>query len=284
MKQSNIGTKRLLKALAAVLVAMALLIPALALGEARFPADRGAVTDDANVLSQAMIKEIGEFQTLALARTGVRVRVAVVHFLDGLDAQTYARELFVRWGMGLMDLLILGAAGEDSFAAVSGAEFEQTISDNNIQLLLSNSGFGELFKAQQYETAFGKLFAALAQTLGKHYGADMDLGSLFAAYRSGAQATPKPSRPNVSSYVSSLWDSVMDDIDDKVEGYASYHERRERESRGLTPAGWVLLFILIGLVFSRSDRARRGRGCGCGPLGWIFGLLGLNSLFGRRRG
>ena len=120
MKQSNIGTKRLLKALAAVLVAMALLIPALALGEARFPADRGAVTDDANVLSQAMIKEIGEFQTLALARTGVRVRVAVVHFLDGLDAQTYARELFVRWGMGLMDLLILGAAGEDSFAAVSG--------------------------------------------------------------------------------------------------------------------------------------------------------------------
>lgn len=288
MKKRVFGKTNLWKTLLAALLLAVLLAPLGALAQARFPADRGAVTDDADVLSQAMLREIAEFQSLAQARTGVNLQVVMVHFLDGLDAQAYAKELFLRRGLGPSDLLLLGAAGEDSFAVASGSQFKETISDNNMQLLLTTSGFGELFKAQRYEEAFGKFFVAFAQTLGKQYKVDMDLGRLFAAYQPTAQATPapRPTTPSSGSYFSALWDSIRDEFDDSAEEYRDYHERRERENNGLTPAGWVLLVILIGIVFSQSDPMRRARGrggCGCGPLGWIFGLLGITTLFRRRR-
>ncbi len=184
------------KALGAIVVAVLLLAPALALGEARFPIDRGAVTDDANVLSQEMVAQIQEFQSVAESRTGVKVRVAVVHFLDGLDAQAYASKLFTRWNMGEEDFLLLGAAGEDSYGIASGQEMKRSFSDNNAQLMLSSSGFGEQFKDQQYDAAFGKFFVAFGQMLGRQYSVDMGLDKLFTAYQSGASvaqvATPTP--------------------------------------------------------------------------------------------
>ena len=67
-----------------------LLIPALALAGVRMPADRGTVTDDANVLSAQTASDIAEYARLLKDDTGINVRVAIVHFLDGLDAQTYA--------------------------------------------------------------------------------------------------------------------------------------------------------------------------------------------------
>lgn len=288
MKRKAFVNNRILKVLGTALLLAVLLTPMLTQAQARFPADRGAVTDDANVLSSVMIQEIGEFQSLVQARTGVELQVVVVHFLDGLDAQTYAREMFVRRGMESSDMLLLGAAGEDGFAVASGVQFKENISDNNMQLLLTTSGFGELFKAQRYEEAFGKFFVSFAQTLNKQYGVNMDLGGLFAAYQSGAQPapTPRPTAPGVGSYFSSLWDSIRDDFDDNAEEYRDYHQRREKEEGGLTPAGWVLLVILIGIVFSQSDPVRKNRrrgGCGCGPLGWIFGIFGITSLFRKRR-
>ncbi len=271
------------KALWAMMMVLVLLTPAAALGQARFPADRGAVTDDASVLPESLVANIAEFQTVALSRTGVKVQVAVVHFLDGLDAQTYAQELFARWDLGENDFLLLGAVGEDQYASASGTQLKKTWSDNNAQLLLSTSGFGELFKKQQYEQAFSQFFVAFGQTLGRLYSADMNLNGLFSAY-GATQATPAPAGTR-QSFVSSLWNSIQEGFDDSAMGYVDYHEQREREQGGLSPAGWVLLIVLIGIVFSQSDPARRARktmGCGCGPLGWIFGLIGIGKLWRRR--
>ena len=51
----------------------------------------------------------------------------------------------------------------------------------------------------------------------------------------------------------------------------------------LTAGGWIVLIILIMIVFRRNKRGhtRQRSGCGCSPLGWIVGLLGLGFLFNK---
>ena len=63
-------------------------------------------------------------------------------------------------------------------------------------------------------------------------------------------------------------------------------ERMEDEENGLTAGGWIVLIILIMIVLrqNKRDKARRRAyrsGCGCSPLGWIIGLLGLGFLFNK---
>jgi len=279
-------------ALVMILVALA---PSFAWAEARFPTERGAVTDDADVLSESMRKDMGEFATLAQARASVSVRVATVHFLDGLGVQDYANQLFRRWELGENGFLLLAAAGEDSFAAASGAGFKKTVSDSNVQLLLSTSGFGSLLKEQQYDDAFGRFFVAFRQSLGKQFSVDMDSQRLFAAYQEGVEpayrptATPRvDSAPQAAqvprSSLTDVWNNVTSRFDSRA--YESNARQKARESEGMSFGGMVVLGILIWLVFGGSKAAKGGRrilGCGCGPLGWIFSLLGVSRLLGRRR-
>lgn len=273
-----------------VVLITAMFMPASSLGEARYPALRGAVTDDANVLAQSVSSDIAAFQALAFARTGVTVHVAIVHFLDGVDAQTYANTLFARWGLGEKDFLLVGAVGEDGFASASGKELKQKLNDSNAQGLLFTSGFSELFKAQQYDAAFSKYFVAFSDMLGKQFDEDIRLGKLFSDYQAEAQETPKPTENanKWTSFVSEMWGGFNESIGKNVRDYDAYNEQRERESNGLSPSGWVVLALLAILIFGHSDPVRKARGrggcmgCGCSPLGWIFGAFGLGALFGKR--
>lgn len=282
--------KKLFALVAALLLVWACLLPSFALAGTRFPSLHGTVTDDTNTLSGAMVSDIEKLQTLAQSRTGVTIHVAVVHFLDGLDIQTYANQLFARWELSDNDFLLLGAVGEDAYASVSGKNVQRNFSDQNAKALLASSGFSEMFKSQQYDAAFGKYFVAFADMLGKQYGTTITLNNLFSSYQPGAQATQRPNtlQSQWSSFVSGMWGDAKDVSDSTARNYDAYHEQREREGNGLTPTGWVVLVILIMLIFGQSDPARKARkkgrvGCGCGPIGWIFGLLGLGALIGKRR-
>ena len=97
---------------------MALAGPALA--SARLPVQRGAATDDADVLSAQTVSDFSSYAQQVKAETGLRLHVALVHFWDGLDAQAYADALFEAWNLGDMDILLCGAAGEDTFATAMG--------------------------------------------------------------------------------------------------------------------------------------------------------------------
>ena len=97
---------------------MALAGPALA--SARLPVQRGAATDDADVLSAQTVSDFSSYAQQVEAETGLRLHVALVHFWDGLDAQAYADALFEAWNLGDMDILLCGAAGEDTFATAMG--------------------------------------------------------------------------------------------------------------------------------------------------------------------
>ncbi len=281
---------KLFALLAAALLALLSLTPGLAGAEARFPSLRGPLTDDANALSESVASDIAEFQTLAADQTDVTPYVAIVHFLDGLDAQTYAAELFKRWGLGDDDFLLLGAVAEDSFASVSGKNVLRNFSDQNAKNLLASSRFSEMFKAQQYDAAFGNYFVAFADMLSKQYGTEVRLGQVFADYQTRIQPTPKPTgtQNQWTAAVSEMWDGFNDRFASSARDYDSYHEQRERESKGLGPAGWIILALLALIIFGQSDPVRRARrngcaGCGCSPIGWVFSILGLGALFGRWR-
>ncbi|MDD3409641.1 MAG: TPM domain-containing protein [Eubacteriales bacterium] len=277
---------RVFRALCALVLTICLLTPAFALGAARYPERVGTVTDDAGVLGQTLLKDIASFAEKCEDEADVRLNVALVSFLDGEDAQSYASHLFQRWELGENDLLVLGAAGEDSFAVALGANVSGKWSESAANSLLFSSGFSEQFKEQQYDAAFGRFFIAFDEVLSKRFDAEVKLGQLFADYQPQAQPTAVPTATPVPQDAgNALWDSMMDSIKNNVNDYNDYHERRASEpDEGLTPGGWIVLVVIILIIFSQSDPARKRRGgCGCGPLGWIFAALGLGQLFGGER-
>ncbi len=280
-------TKLFVFALLVVLLC-GLMLPGLALSGARYPTLAGAVTDDANALSQTLVSDMAKFQSLAQADTGVVPYVVIVHFLDGLDAQTYANELFARWKLGDNDFLLLGAVGEDTYACAMGKGVK--FSELNAKNLLASSGFSQLFKSQHYDEAFGKYFVAFSDMLGKQYSVNLRLGQLFSAYQTGTQATAPAatSKPNWTAFVSDMYGEFLDRFDTNAKDYEDYHQQRKEEGNGLSAGEWIILVIIIMIIVSQTDPVRKARkkgrsGCGCSPFGWIFGLLGLNALFGRKR-
>ena len=277
------------------MLALCLLLTALplsAFAAVRLPAQRGVVTDDANVLSAQTAADIAEYAQKVEDETDVRLHVAIVHFLDGMEARTYAQTLFEKWELGKEDVLLLGAADEDSFATAMGAEAKALLGEKNAEnLLYTSSTFSALFRSQQYDAAFNAYFTAFNALLEKQTGERISLGKLFG--NTQAAATQKA---QAQAYGSQLWDEVMDAIRDSSEDYQVYHEQHESRANGLSAGGWIVLAVLILIIFGQSDpvrKARRGRngsyrsyGCGCSPLGWLFSLFGLNVLidaFRRKR-
>ena len=57
-------------------------------------------------------------------------------------------------------------------------------------------------------------------------------------------------------------------------------QQAEREDRGLSWGSIIVIGLVLSMVFGKKDTRR---GCGCGPLGWIFGVFGLSKFFGWRK-
>ena len=110
------------RSLLALTVALCLLAALPSLAEARYPAQGETVTDDANVLSQTMARDIASYAEEVESETNVKIHIALVSFLDGETPQKYADALFTRWELGENDLLLMGAAAEDTFAFSAGTK------------------------------------------------------------------------------------------------------------------------------------------------------------------
>lgn len=243
-----------------------------ALGAPRMPERRGAVTDDADVLASQTAADLVSFIEKAEDQTDLKLNVAIVHFLDGLDAQAYAERLFEKWALGKQDILLLGAAGEDSFATFMGDDAAKALGRTNAEnLMYTSSSFGALFAHQQYDEAFASYCTAFSALAGKQLGKPIRMDGLFGQ--------PKPSvAQQVQTYGSELWSGVMDSITQSGESYLDEHDRREREENGLTAGGWIVLIILAMLMLRQNKYERRKRREAPGCLGWLFGLLGINIL------
>ena len=266
------------KLLQCLCLLMALILPLTAFAAVRMPAQRGTVTDDANVLSTQTIHDVNDYATLLADETGVGLHVAVVHFLDGLDAQTYADRLFEKWSLSSDDLLLLAAAGEDTCATSMGKDVSEKLGKANAEnLMYTSSAFASLLRTQQYDAAFNAYFTALNALVEKQTGSTIRMGSLF-----GSEPVPE----TTVSFGSQLWSEVMDALEDSGEELREDLERHEKEDNGMTAGSWIVLIVLFVIIMKQSRKSRHSRrfdrrGCGCSPLGWIIGLLGLGWLFNR---
>lgn len=274
------------KLLCILLCLMMFLLPASALGAARMPEMRGNITDSADVLNAQTAADLAEFAKQMTQTAGVNLHVATVHFLDGMEAQAYAEKLFQKWELTDEDLLLVCAAGEDTFATAIGATAEQLIGRANAEnLLYTSSEFGQLFRTQQYDAAMAAYCKGMNALLEKQTGDSVRMDGLF-----GEESLTSGKMLDVDEYFEKygglLWHDVMEAINEAGEDYQTYYAEEEREENGLTAGGWIVLIILIMILLRQNKRDRirrraRRSGCGCSPLGWIIGLLGLGFLFDR---
>lgn len=268
------------KRMFAILLSLCLLLmPLCALGALRMPEHRGTVTDDANVLSAQTVTDLNSYAQKLAEKADVNLHVALVHFLDGAEVQSYANALFDLWELGSEDLLLLGSAGEDSFAAVMGNDVQKVLGKTNAEnLLFTSSEFSVFFRAQQYDAAIAAYCTALNELVHKQTGEAIRMDGLFG------QTAPDPIQ-QVQQYGSALWSDVMQSISESSQDYLAHHEREEREENGLTAGGWIVLIVLI-VIMSRQSKAQKayGRRRRSGCLGWIFGLFGINLLIDFLRG
>ena len=286
----NKGVK-MKKFVSIALCLLMLAFAATAFASARMPENRGVVTDDANVLSAQTVTDIESYAEDLDDETDVRLHVVMVHFLDGMDVQGYADALFTLWDLSSDDLLIVGAAGEDSFAVAMGKEVRDKLGEKNASnLMFTSSDFSAKFRAQQYDAAFASYFVAFNTLVEKQYDETIKLGSRFQSAQASAAAPQATANP--SGYGSQLWSDIMDSIRNRDDSYQSYQQTHKNEDNGIGVGGWVVLAIIIGIVFSQSDPARKQRrsgrdyrsyGCGCSPLGWIFSIFGVNVLLNNLR-
>ena len=270
------------KTLAALTLTVVLLSGASALALARYPAQGGALTDDANGIGQAVAADIAAYAQRAEDITGVTVHVALVQFLDGEPVQTYADTLFARWALGEDDVLLLGAAAEDSFAVTAGEAAAQKLSAASLKSLLYDSGFAQAFAAQRYDEAMGGFFTGLNTLLQKQYQTKIDMNGLFAGYAAQAAQTAQQSTAAQGSVGQSVaaavdgalsavdgavhsavqassgaWNSTVNAITDTVNRFQQSWDKQDENGGGLTPGGWVVLAIIVLIVSRQGKHAYR---------------------------
>ncbi len=273
-----------------------------ALAAARMPQSRGVLTDDADVLSAAVSAAITEYAGDVENEVDVNLHVAIVHFFDGLDAQTFANRLFEKWELGKEDLLLVCAAGEDSFATALGSEVEKELGKQNVDnLLYTSSEFSAHVARQEYDLAFAKYFAAFNELINKRFDSSVTLPKTLASVGSynGGAVQEYQSQPSglgglwnqITSgvageredtvYMPSLWTQTMQGVVDNSADYTHYTE--QDSSNGIGVGGWIILIILILIIFSQSHPVRKAKRSyrksgGSKPLGWIGALIGLSVL------
>ena len=269
-----------------LLCLMLFLLPAASFAAARMPELRGNINDSADVLSAQTISDLAEFSKLVSQKENLDLYVATVHFLDGMEAQTYADQLFDKWELTGEDMLLVCAAGEDAFATAMGEYAEMVLGRTNADnLLYTSSEFSQLFRTQQYDAAMAAYAVGLNKLLEKQTGDSVRMDGLFGE-ESLIMGEPLDVDEYFEKYGGALWRDVMEAINETGADYQTHYYEEEQEENGLTAGGWIVLLILIMIVLrqNKHDRQRRRdrrSGCGCSPLGWIVGLLGLGFLFDR---
>ncbi len=263
---------------------LCMMLPLTAFAAARMPESRGNINDAADVLSAQTIADLSEFSKLVVQQAAIDLHVVTVHFLDGMEAQAYAEQLFQKWELTGEDVLLVCAAGEDSFALRMGAEAEELLGKSNADnLLYTSSEFSQLIRTQQYDAAMSAYAQGINALLEKQLNSAVSMGGLFGQ-ESLIDGDPLDVDAYLEKYGGVMWRDVVDAINQTGEEYQTHYYEDEREENGLTAGGWIVLVILMMILFrqNRRDRHRRYErrsGCGCSPLGWIFGLLGLGFLF-----
>ena len=254
------------------------LLCACALAEPRYPDKTADATDAALLLSADTLSDWNELASRVKSATGVRLYLATVDFLDGASLADYGAGLRTKWGLDDNSLLLLLAAGEDTFGLFGGSNVNKKFAPSAQEKLLSTT-LQTAFIAQDYDGALASFGPALARELGKCYGKTISVSGLFG--QAAASATVSTSdwleRQSAARATTASQTNVV--IRDRIV--------REDQSSGVS-FGKVILTVFLLMVIFGGDRRRHGEGCGCSgcgcaPFSSLLAGLGLWKLWGGDR-
>ena len=278
-----------------LLLVMLLALPAAVMASPRYPTKTDLpVSDNANIFPEQAVFDLNTFHDTLKNKTGVKLWVVTVHFLDGLNVSDFGREVFRQWNLQDDDLLLLISAGDEECVTVAGPALLKLFSQDTQQYLL-NAYFLNDFQNEKYDTAFRQYIPQLATALGKQYGVTVPTADLFGIPAAAATPVPTVVPPsaddNVTEDISNDWMEYLPggskffaEWDKPEDTPAPNNYFKEEKSSGFSLGSLFILFILFSLVFGSKKRRLGGRtGCGCGPLGWLFAGLGMGEVIRNRR-
>ena len=140
---------------------------------AGYPTPRGWVNDFANVISQEYRSKIDALAQEIKEKTGVEFAVVTVGSLDGESIESYAANLFRKWGIGEKSkdngILLIMAVTDRKVRIEVGYDLEGAITDGTSGEILDNYGVPFLSKGE-YGKGLYNTSLAIAQKIGKEYG------------------------------------------------------------------------------------------------------------------
>ena len=272
------------------LLALMLLLPAAALAVS-YPAQRGAVNDDAGVLSEQTAADIEQLNTAARS-ADISFAVATRHFLGGADAQTYCDGLFEAWKLDQKTVLVLLVIGEERYAVAVGQGVRDMIGQEQINSLLAAKLRAPYLNDRNYDGAVGDFLLALTAQAAKSRGVTVKTSGLFGSAQESASVTqPAVSdQTNDSSWYNwtgDWWNGFFSTDDTEyyqasdTAAYARKESHYEDENTGFS-LGKLIFFAVVLMIISNRRKAKGKSGLGL--FGWIVAGKGLKELMkGRRR-
>ncbi|MEI2393987.1 TPM domain-containing protein [Paenibacillus phytohabitans] len=166
--------KSILAAFTVILMILLLLPLAPSRMEAAVPAHSESfyVNDFAGVIDQKTENYMVNYGVKLHQQTGAQVVLVTVNTTNGTPMEEYATSLFNAWGVGSAaknnGVLLLLSTQDDDYWAVPGKGLEDTLNDNVLSRILSESLEPD-FAKKDYSAGARKTYGALIQSLGGIY-------------------------------------------------------------------------------------------------------------------
>ncbi len=245
-----------------------------------FAQEAPAVRDSAAVLGAATLKDARALVSLTENITGITLALETRHFLGGAEVGAYAQRLLGETADPDNTLLLLMVIGEENYALAAGSAVGKLLNTAARETLLSTQ-FRSPFLARDYDRAVSAFLSRAAGQLADATGKTINQEGLFGQMKSPAPAptaAPQSTGPYKRVSIFDLNSILGEQL--TPTSVPGPQPQSSNEDKGLSLGGIVFIGILLSMFFGRKNR---GRGCGCGPLGWIAGVFGASKIFGWRR-
>lgn len=239
------------------------------------------VEDRAAVFSSQTQNDAVKLSKLIKEKTGLNLEIHARHFLGGADPDTNARRLLMESADQQNTILLLMVIGEESYAVASGANAQKLIGPELCDTLLSKNFRGDFLK-RDYDRAVAGFMLSVTDELTKQTGEKIRLEGLFTNIIKNT-ASPLNTQPPESKWTNIFdFNSFLREPVSATSDPARRSNRTGNEDRGLSIGSIIIIGLVLSSIFGKDKKGRR-KGCGCGPLGWIFGVFGISKFFGWRK-
>lgn len=268
------GRAALLLAFLFAFVTVCAPITSLAASAPRLPAQTGTVTDVANVLSSSVIADVKTLAQRMNDKMSISLYVATAYFLDGEAMESYGQKLFAAWGLGSKDCLVIISTAEDACTTVFGSDIQEHMASDTSRHMISTYMTAYVAK-QDYDGALRAYLPQMADYLAKQYSVALSLSGLFGT----VAETAKPAATAAPDYDYSDWWADQTDWT----AYTGNQDNFTRENgNGMSIGKLLLIAFVLMMIFGGSKKGKNRSGCGCSPIGWLIGGIGLGGWFANK--